>query len=210
MKFVDLTGQTFGELTVLKRANNDKYGNSRYLCRCSCGTELIVDSSTLKRGGRKSCGHKYRIPIGSRFGKLVVLEEIKTKGKYTYKCLCDCGNIVVISKYYLVNGHNKSCSCGKGYKTHGMSRSRIYSTWTDMKQRCFNPNCNNYHNYGSRGIRVCDDWMNFEPFYEWAIKNGYSDELTIERINVNGNYEPSNCTWIPLSEQNKNKRPKSK
>jgi hypothetical protein len=210
MKFINLVGQKFGELEVIERAENDKYGNSRYLCRCSCGKEIIVDSSALKRGSKTSCGHKYQIEIGSKYGKLTVIKEIKNGGKYSYLCLCECGKQVIKSKYYLCRSKGVSCGCNRGYKTHGLSRSRIYKTWEDMKTRCYNPNCRNYHNYGGRGIIVCEEWKNdFVVFYNWAMANGYTDELTIERVDVNGNYCPENCTWISLSEQSKNKRPKT-
>ena len=96
MKFINLVGQEFGELEVIERAENDKHGNSRYLCRCSCGKEIIVDSSALKRGRKTSCGHKYQIEIGSKYGKLTVIKEIKNGGKYSYLCLCECGNVFMM------------------------------------------------------------------------------------------------------------------
>lgn len=89
----------------------------------------------------------------------------------------------------------------------GESSTRLYATWLGMKRRCTKSNCPDFKNYGGRGIKICDDWMkDFLAFKEWAYSNGYNDDLTIERINVNGNYEPENCTWITLSEQSKNKR----
>lgn len=92
------------------------------------------------------------------------------------------------------------------YKT-GESRTRLYATWLDMKRRCSKPNCKDYKNYGGRGIFVTNEWINnFNIFKKWAYENGYSDSLTIERINVNGIYEPSNCKWVPMSEQSKNRR----
>lgn len=92
------------------------------------------------------------------------------------------------------------------YKT-GESRTRLYATWLSMKSRVLKPNCSDYKNYGGRGITICDAWVNdFLSFKSWAIANGYAENLTIERINVNGNYEPANCTWITILEQAKNKR----
>lgn len=92
---------------------------------------------------------------------------------------------------------------------HGMYRTRVYCCWNDMKQRCFNPNNKAYPNYGARGIKVCDDWLDkengFMNFYNWAMENGYQDNLTLDRIDVNGNYEPSNCRWLTIQEQQFNK-----
>ena len=90
-------------------------------------------------------------------------------------------------------------------KRHHLSKSRIYGILCSMKKRCYNKNCTAYKDYGNRGIRICDEWKNdFLTFYNWAIGHGYSDGLTIERIDVNGNYEPNNCKWIPKGEQNRN------
>lgn len=90
-------------------------------------------------------------------------------------------------------------------RTHGMSRTPIYNVWKSMRQRCNNPNSNCFNHYGGRGIRVCDEWdSSFEVFYKWAVENGYEEGLTIERIDVDGNYEPSNCIWITMLEQHKN------
>ena len=93
-----------------------------------------------------------------------------------------------------------------GKPKHGMTHTRIYQTWADMKQRCTNKNNPFYHRYGGRGIKVCDAWNDFVPFYKWAIENGYSENLTIDRINNNGNYEPSNCRWATQQEQSLNKK----
>lgn len=90
---------------------------------------------------------------------------------------------------------------------HGMSKTRIHSIWRKMRDRCNNPHASNYLNYGGRGISVCKEWDdNFMSFYKWALANEYNDHLSIERIDVNGNYEPTNCKWITLSEQGRNKR----
>lgn len=95
----------------------------------------------------------------------------------------------------------------RGNYKQGMRYSRLYNIWRSMKQRCTNPKTVNYHNYGGRGIKVCEEWSShFISFYDWAMKNGYSDTLSIDRINSNGNYEPSNCRWVSCKAQNNNRR----
>lgn len=143
--------------------------------------------------------------IGKKFGKLTVLAKCEDS-KYKYKCRCDCGTIKCISKYKLLNGSTKSCGCSRGVR-HGKHDSRLYTIYYKMKTRCYNQHYNGYKNYGARGITICDEWLSdFMTFYDWAINNGYRDYLTIDRIDNDGNYEPSNCRWVTMHEQNRNKR----
>ena len=101
----------------------------------------------------------------------------------------------------------KAISIGDRTRTHGMTGSRMYMSWSGMKCRCFNKKNPAYNHYGGRGITVCDEWkQDFMNFYNWSIENGYTDELTIDRINNNGNYEPSNCRWTDMTQQIVNQR----
>lgn len=153
---------------------------------------------------------------GERFGHLVALKyEIRqTKyGKIAFWCCrCDCGTEKWISANHLTRGNSKSCGCKRNDNPQNkpnplkLNNPRLYSIWTGMKTRCFNSNTIKFADYGGRGITICDEWRVFDNFCLWALSNGYEDNLTIERINVDGNYEPSNCTWITKSEQGKNKR----
>lgn len=150
--------------------------------------------------------------VGTRHNKLtfIAVDEEKTKEKHrTYYILrCDCGNIVSVRKDCWESGSTKACGCL--YETHGQAKgehTRLYNIYHGMKKRCYNPKSKSYKYYGGRGINVCDEWLcDFIAFYKWAIDNGYKDNLTIERIDVNGNYEPNNCKWVTMDEQHKNTR----
>ena len=152
---------------------------------------------------------------GERYGRLVVISAAgKSKdNRQQYLCKCDCGKETIVVGKHLVSGNTKSCGCYKrdagviANTTHGMSKTRIYKTWASMKDRCEREKSNHYANYGGRGITVCDEWRNdFKAFCDWALSNGYADNLTIDRIDVNKNYCPDNCRWVLANEQAKNKR----
>lgn len=154
MKLLDLTGQKFGRLTVLKISRRDKH-NTYWLCKCDCGNLKEAKSRDLRNSITQSCG---------------------------------CLHKEAITKH-------KKCD------------TRLYSIWTNMKTRCNNKNAECYKDYGARGIRVCDEWLNdFQVFYDWAIDNDYQENLTIDRIDFNSNYEPSNCRWVDRKTQNRNTR----
>ncbi len=224
-KITDLTGQRFGILTVLSRGvpqGENKGRNAYWECVCDCGRIRNIKGSDLKRG-QQSCGCKSvellskarTIDLsGKRFGRLTCIEKTgKAKsGNALWTCLCDCGKTTTVSQGNLSAGSVKSCGCFMIDRTrdantkHGYSRSRLYRIWRGMKKRCLLPTDPAFSGYGARGISIYPPWMEFESFYSWAVTHGYAPHLTIERKNNDGNYEPGNCTWIPLSEQAKNRR----
>lgn len=149
---------------------------------------------------------------GQRFGRLLVLDRVE--GKYDrphYHCKCDCGNIIIVESRRLTSCNTRSCGClhkeqlQERNKIHGLRYTRLYSEWTNMKQRCYSTK-DRYKQWQGRGIKVCSEWLSdFTNFYNWAKVNGYKDNLTLDRIDVNGNYEPTNCRWISKKEQSYNK-----
>lgn len=153
--------------------------------------------------------------IGKRFGRLVVLQELEPIKKHRrWLCKCDCGKTASIFQTCLTSGNTRSCGCLVGetakrvHTTHGENNknSRLHSIWCGMLGRCRNTNNNRFSDYGGRGITVCEDWLDYSTFKEWVVNNGYSDTLTLDRINVNGNYEPNNCKWSTNIEQQNNMR----
>ena len=155
--FIDLTGEKFGHLTVVKRTEDKVLSSgvkkAQWLCQCDCGKQKSIIGESIRNGTTKSCG-------------------------------CHRGDSLVL------------------YSTkHGKRYERIYDIFCGIKKRCYNENCINFKNYGGRGIEICDEWLNdFQRFYDWSIEHGYNDTLTIDRIDNDGNYEPSNCQWITKSE----------
>lgn len=153
---------------------------------------------------------------GKKFGKWSVISRgYKPNDKNTYwLCMCDCGTIRLVDAADLKSGKSTNCGCvrkckiGALNRTHGFShKERLYSIWRGMKQRCHDKKCINYNDYGGRGISVCEEWNgNYLSFRNWALSNGYADNLTIDRIDSNGNYDPDNCQWNTYKEQSKNKR----
>ena len=162
---------------------------------------------------------KFKDISGQKFGKLLVIKRIGIdKHKHTtWLCKCDCGNEKIISKTNLIKGDSKSCGCLKielnknKLTKHGLSSSKLWGTWNSMKQRCYNPNRPKFKNYGSRGIKICDEWLNdFQAFYEYVSKLEHFGEkgYSLDRINNDGNYEPNNVRWATYKEQANNRRKK--
>lgn len=151
--FINLMGLSFGRLTVIDRVENDKDGNSRWLCKCECGKQKVILGRSLRKGATKSCG--------------CLLSEASKKRMSA-----------LLTK-------------------HGMAGSKLYRVYSAMRERCEKPSSPEYHRYGGRGITVCEEWKKSRAsFFEWAVQNGYKEGLQIDRINNDGNYEPSNCRWV--------------
>ena len=156
---------------------------------------------------------------GKRFGRLTVLEKVENKGKTTnarWLCLCDCGNTTEVLGTTLRRGESTSCGCYRAeywrerQKKHGESGTRLATEWYAMRERC-RRNIPHFKYWAGRGIKVCEEWENsFESFRDWALGNGYKDNLTLDRIDNDKGYSPDNCRWVTKAEQNKNRRPYGK
>ena len=152
---------------------------------------------------------------GERFGRLTITGRAGSDAqrKPTWRCICDCGNIVVVRGAALKSGHTRSCGCYSHdiHTKHGEERTRLYAIWHSMKSRCFCKSHKFYSDYGGRGITVCEEWLSFANFRNWAYSTGYNPdapkwECTLDRIDYNGGYSPENCRWVSMEVQGSNKR----
>lgn len=224
---IDLTGEKYGYLTVLRRADEDYVCNChgkpktewKWLCECDCGNIVSVVQHHLRNGHCTSCGcmntNNFIDMTGKRVGHLTVIARdfdriINGERVVYWKCLCDCGFMTSAQGKELRNGHRSSCGCGINSRKHGMYKTRIYRIYRGMISRCTNENIDCYARYGGRGITVCEDWIDkdngFTNFYKWAMDNGYDDTLSIDRRDNDDGYYPSNCRWVDMKTQANNRR----
>ena len=211
---INMIGQKFGKLTVLEECKErNRHGKIVYKCLCGCGNIVNIIGLHLRNGNTRSCGclRALNIKAGQKFGRLTVIKEVKDQklGK-AYKCVCDCGNLATVIGSNLVSGNTRSCGClhNEGNnKKHKLSYTKLYRVYYGMKARCYDEHHQYYAHYGGRGIKICQEWLdNNKTFFDWAMENGYQENLTIDRIDADGDYEPNNCRWVSILEQVRNRR----
>lgn len=212
---VDITGQKFGFLTVLKMAESDSRGQSMWLCKCDCGNTAVKKGKLLRNGETRSCGcrigNDHSVKVGNKYWRLTVVNgPLKNeKGRKVWECVCDCGETVQVTDYRLWSRKTRSCGClvRDLHLTHGESKTKLYHIWESMKGRCYTKGHTSFKNYGAKGITVCAEWVeSYDLFKDWAIDNGYREGLQIDRINGEGEYSPNNCRFVTPRENNINKK----
>lgn len=151
---------------------------------------------------------------GERYNGLICLGKDPNKDQRYYLFKCDCGSVTSKIADNVIKGATTSCGCrrrkmllaGEMHRKHDGKGTRLYRIWKSMRERCYTPTASNYQRYGGRGVSVCEEWSDFAEFKRWAMRSGYADNLTLDCIDTNGNYEPANCRWATYLEQNNNKR----
>lgn len=227
-----LIGEYVGAVKVVDKVYNKDRKEWEYMCRCECGNVFKSRKEHLLKprlGCKKCVSRKVALSnanrldspswIGKRFGRLVVIDSYVKEQKTHWILRCDCGNVIDKRAGMVNAGQYKSCGCiAREIQANAISHDRLYSIWSGMKSRCFYEADDSYRLYGGRGITMCDEWKeDYKAFKDWAYKHGWTEDtpesfgerLSIERIDVNGNYEPANCCFIPLKQQVYNRRPSS-
>lgn len=205
-----MIGQKYKMLTVLGLSEERKYNSKTWIVLCDCGNETFATTSQLRDSTKQSCGcfkkHKrgdkgtaYTVAIGDVYGRLTVKSEsYKPEGKQHYFCetVCSCGKDYLAASHTIVKGSVVSCGCKRETQnlSHGMSDKRPHKIYHHMRRRCTNPKEAGYAHYGERGITLCEEWKTFTGFWN-DMKEGYSDDLELDRIDCNGNYCKENCRW---------------
>lgn len=211
-------GDKFSRLTLISYLPSVQGKNRRAVFKCDCGIDKEIRLGHVTTGKTVSCGcikRKHLVSADQRFGRLVVksLDYQNIKGHLKVPVVCDCGTEKFVGVAELSVGDTMSCGCivvekisAQSYK-HGGEGTSLYSIWHGVKIRCLNQNSESYPNYGGRGISVCEEWLrDFSTFRSWALSNGYVKGLQIDRVDVNGNYEPSNCRWVTAKINGNNRR----
>lgn len=221
-KVKDISGQRFGKLVAIKPLGTNSHRNMVWECQCDCGNTAHVTIGSLLSGNTKSCGCLRNGGViggrpldisGQRFGRLVAIKRVgrDANRQSLWLCKCDCGKEVVVRMKSLRRGDTKSCGCIQNREHHENTDNRLYHVWAGMKQRCDNPKHISFKWYGAKGIKVCEEWSrSFLAFKNWANETGYDSsaqrgQFTIDRINPDGDYEPRNCRWVTIEEQQLNK-----
>jgi hypothetical protein len=206
-----LIGSRFNKWLIIAEAGKDAKSNKLVACRCDCGIEKTHRLTTLTSGLSVQCKkcrmdehNKITNIIGLKFGNSTVLKRVENKNSNSrYLCRCDCGKEREVDGYLLKKSRSTKCPQCR-VKTHGMSYTSTFRIWTGILRRCTNQNFKAFKYYGGRGISVCERWLRFENFL--ADMGERPPQLSIDRINNDGNYEPSNCRWATAVEQRHNQR----